>query len=544
MTDREQIARWNEDIRLGNDWRFLTSGQDDTKWATYIDHYRGDWVLDGRFNDFIPANRVFPYVRSTIPSIYMKNPGIYIPEGKTLGNFNDRGVLKTYIDYLLRVLRIKSTMKRIVFDTLCYGIGVIKVGFGSEFTSGKPEIKNRREESLQYNEYIKSGLPWAINIDPRDIVFPYGTRVVEESRWVAQEIIRPYADAKEDSMLANRDKLKPQSFTVRKKRGRFRKEEFSSLSSKNLEVVKFWEIHDKKTSESMLISDGCDKFHYKERAIKNSGFPYHILTYDPDPESIWPVSAIGIIEPQQLELNRIKSLLHAHWKRECTKFLIGAQAVPPGEEGDAAIAAINDATIPQAAIRVMKPDDIKIIMSNAPPDLLAAVREIDNDIRFQIGFNRLTTGESTTGRHTAHEIAAMQQAIELRNNERRDLTVDIFERVVHDLFELSFNYMSDEDVKKINKGLSWNPRDSEPGYVLEINPEEAVPTTTETRKAEALLLLDKLQASPLVNPLSILANFFQSYGYKPEDFIDPEIAQTVISVLTSRQQQQKGGGDA
>ncbi len=547
--DEDVVQWWRERINRGIKWRWMTSGKEDCNWYRYKSYYRGDWgafgndmqVFDsGELNldEYLPTNRVFSYIRSTVPKIYFRNPGVYISKGITLEGVDDAEVIQDAATYLTRELDLKHVVKSTVLNTLLLGTGVVKRGYGSLYVSGE-EAAEGKERSLEHSTRVKKGLPWAQTVDPVNFVVPFGTKRFDDADWCAHGIWRLLEYAQDDKNYSQRDQFKGTKIP----RFASRLHGSGDTSNKDGEQlwVRLWEIHDKATGRLLIISDGSTAIHYKgDDVLQIEGLPFDILTFDEDPDSMWAISTVKIMEPQQLELNDIRTMQAKYRKRDFTKL-----AVDPAVS-DEAIEALNDASEPLAAVKIPDPNkNIRLITSQMPPDLARAAEEADNDMRLELGFSRNQAGEVSTGRRTAREIEVARQAAEIRNDERRDATSDFYAGMVNGLMQSSFLLMDAAMVKKITGGAVWHSRDRDLlpyDLGLVVNPEESQPKSSTVERAEALELYERMINNPVVVPVTPTAQVLDTYNEDIRDWIDPEIAQAIAVVLQLREQKAKQGG--
>lgn len=539
--DDDMVQYWRQQIDLGIKWRWRTSGKNDRFWTKYKQYYRGNWsekfgVLEDsiQLDDYLPTNRIFSYIRSIVPKVYFRNPGVLITKGNSSPQgLDDTRIVQTVADYLIRELRLKRVMKRAVLCAMLTGVAIVKEGWGSIFLDGV-ERQDAAGNVLEHAAYAKVGLPWAQAIDPMSFVVPYGTRDFEECDWCAHAIWRPVEYARQDQNFAHRSALKGTNIP-NDLFGILPKPPIEETSA--LRWVRLWEVHDKTSGALYVIADGSPFLHYKGTdELQIEHLPFRVLTFDEDLDTMWAISTVKIMEPQQLELNDIRTMEASYRRRDFTKILVDS-GVP-----DSAVSAINDASTPLAAVKIPEPrKNVMILTSGMPADLSRSGEEADNDLRYEVGFSRNQAGEVSTGRRTAREIEVARMAAEIRNDERRDATSDFFAETVNDLLQISFKFMSSTTVERI-AGQSWASRDpSLLPYDLGIivNPEESRPMNAMVQRSEAVELFGALQGNPVVNPIALVLHLLEEYDIDPMTFIDPQVAQVVAALIQSRQQ---GGG--
>jgi hypothetical protein len=263
--------------------------------------------------------------------------------------------------------------------------------------------------------------------------------------------------------------------------------------------------------------------------IQLENFPFRVLVFNENLESMWGISVVGIMEPQQLELNDVRTQEAAHRRREVTKLLLD----PVGEVNNETASQLNDATTPMACVKVIDPHkNLMELKTSMPRDLPAMAQEIINDLRFEAGYSRNQSGDVSEGRRTAYEIEIARAASETRNGERRDLVAEMFGQVVGDILQYSFKFMSEAMVRRITNGQLWHPRNVETlpyDFGIQVNPEMSRPVSTELMKMDSEKIYLLLQNNPFVNQVASTMNLLAPYNLQYENLIDPEAARLLMA---------------
>ena len=530
-----QVAIWTRQILLGLEWRYRTSGHQDVRWYRYRQYYRGDWETDlasdafvegllDNITEYTPANRVFSFIRSLLPAIYFRNPGMYVTDDTV-----DKDIVQRVINYLIKELKIKRELKKVILDCLIIGIGAVQLGFERDVFDGNL-ANNPDDERINYSDRIKRGLPWVKRIDPMLLVYPWGTIEAEDARWVATETWRQIEDVKDDKNLVNTRQLK----ATRTERVHPRTSRNTVLADKERNSwIRLWEIRDKKTNELLIISHG-KRFHFKDKdplMIENP--PIRTLVFDWDPETNWGVAPVRIMEPQQLELNDQKTHASRMRRTILKKLLVDPDAVL----NDSTLTELNDASDVNTAIQVKDPQkNVMELSTTMSPDLSNEQVNTDNDIRFAVGFSRNQAGDVSTGRRTLGEIAIADRNAQLRNDERRDSSADFFEDVMVNLLQIGKAFMSTEMVQLIS-GRAWTtmePTLSAYDLALDVVPEEAIQESHITKRETAQKFYELTAGDPVINPVTRATALVEEHNEDPQEWINPEIAQVVGAYLEQK----------
>jgi len=552
LPEIDQVTIWKERIKLGIKWRERTSGKNDSQWTRFKQFFRGDWWGDAyktadiqfspqtQLEEYVPTNRMFAYVRALLPNIYFRNPGIYVAKGMVAPGpdgqlVDDRQIVQDAADYLKRELQLKRVIKKTVLTTLLTGTGFVQIGFGSQFIADSSDevLTGNR---LGYASNIKPGLPWIKNINPSDVVVPWGCKDFQDTPWCAVRAWRRIEDVRVDPLYRHRDKFtataKPDT-SGDKTRGE---------TGKPSNWVELWEIRDLQTGQLLILSDGSDRYHYQdEDVLQIEHFPLHMLGFNEDPDTCWNISDLKIMEPQQLELNDVRTHEAAYRRRLLSEILADPSAIVD----EKTLNRLGDAANAAKVVMVNKPrENIMQLTTSIPPDIAAAGERIDSDIRFEVGFSRNQAGELATGRRTAKEVSVADRSSQLRNDERRDITADFVGVVMNSVLQSSFKLMRETVVKRITGGRMWHVRD--PAMLpydlgLEINAEETRQLDRAGVADGLLALHERLRVDPIINPVALtemVLHGLKNIGLPitPAQLINPEVGQIIANIVKQQQE--------
>ena len=134
------------------------------------------------------------------------------------------------------------------------------------------------------------------------------------------------------------------------------------------EYVELWEIYDKRERRIKVIATGYDKYlRNVEDDLYGGQVPYESLIFNDDGDYFWGISDCKIIEPQQLELNEIRTQYQEHRKLSLIKMLVDKGSISPEdfhklESGEISrIIPVNGG-----------PRAVAIFSPHIPPDLIIA----------------------------------------------------------------------------------------------------------------------------------------------------------------------------
>ena len=77
--------------------------------------------------DFVNVNFVYAYIKTVMPAIYFKDPHIFV-EARQEDDIPKASVIEAVINYIWREINLKEEVKRVILDTLIFGLGWLKIG--------------------------------------------------------------------------------------------------------------------------------------------------------------------------------------------------------------------------------------------------------------------------------------------------------------------------------------------------------------------------------------------------------------------------------
>lgn len=213
--DSEQLSTLHNEIRLAetrNEKELLPIIKRN------LERYTGDFIPDIGINWDIYLNEVYPIVQFNIPSIYYKNPKVYLkprnkmyltkkrnPQTEQMEEVWVEGAKaaktqESILNYCLEEIGYKREVQRMLFDALLGTHGVLWHGYKGDFGM---------TEEASY--YIKSEQVFVERLAPTRFLFDPSVNIsnLDKARWVARCFDVPYEDLLEDDKLNfNSEKVK------------------------------------------------------------------------------------------------------------------------------------------------------------------------------------------------------------------------------------------------------------------------------------------------------------------------------------------------
>jgi hypothetical protein len=543
----KDVKYWKEELRKAK--LYQDKGGRLNKWKEYKKWYRNEYP-----DSVVSVNKAFGIGRAMVPQLYFKSPTILVHPRKQ--NVIQQAKVLEQIDmWLIDHIGFKSQIKYMILDAYITNIGVGKIGYHSistelptpstETTEAVAEMIGAEPAELEeelllrkwsYHDYIRPDCPWYLRVRPQDVLVPWGFVDEHEAPWMAYRIVRPLADVKEDPTYTGTSKLEANIKIDASP---------SNTSSPNLmgqvgaqsDFVELFEIWDKRDGTVRVLSEDHDKWlRDEEHEMHITGLPSTILRFNPDGEDFWGVSDLEQIRKQINELNEnrtheIETKRLANVKAIVDTNIVSEEEIVKMEKGK-----------PGPIIRgvgnvVGAYTQFKLDM---PQDFYRVDEIIDKDIREIIGFSRNQAGEFDTSRRTATEAGIVQQAHELRADERRDLVADLIAETFRDkIHPLIFDNWTQERVIKVTQLGGWVKYTGDQirgDYDLMVVPDSVLPLTRRQEQEMAMQAFRLFKGDIMVKQRELYIRVMQAF----KDFVpDPEQLLQDEKVVQEQQQAQQ-----
>lgn len=504
---KPDISYWMKEIRSGIQFRKRHASE--TQWKTWRNYYRGNWSAG-----VLPTNIFFKMIRTMVPRIYFRNPGVSITPNKSGDGYALLSLILERVDNkLLDVLHVKQTMKKMILDAALFGTGIGKVGYGAQFTptpdileTVAPGRKRHPQFRTEYNSLVLPNMPWFMRVPTGKFIVPNHTQEFSEARWVAHWTYRSIKDLQEDPRFSNTANLQP---------GRIVGDSTLGLSSgTQTNMVDLVEVTDKMSGQVFVMAPyASDKILFCEDSefLEVMGRPnYYPLIFNDDDEVFWGIPDAKILDPQQREANEIRTMIMRHRRISIRKILAKSGTLSPDEAGK-----LTDENT-DAVVKIDKNasmNDIKIQeMGDIPAGLLKSDNIVLKDVQEILGLGTNQWGDYAPGSadRSATEAQIVNQATQIRIDERRDTVADLLTEVVSGMNHVIFNKWDGEQVVKFvgNMGVEvWvalTPEMLQPQhYAINVDPDSNLPKTSSLRRQEAIQSFQLLAPNQLIDPVKL-----------------------------------------
>lgn len=505
MPDMTDLATAKEQIKLGEEYRQRYSRYD--SWKKYERWYRGDFD-----RNVMPENIFFPVGQAMIAKVAIRRPALTVTPPDLKQGLETHAQLREALgNYWLRETNVAAEQDPMVLDDFLYGIHVMLVGYDSQYgyvpdkmvmleETGMPvpAMFDKKGYLHEYHTSVKPNMPWALRIHPRNVVFPYSASHFRDLPWFAFSYTRYLDDVKRDPRL-NAKNLTP-NVQIDGEGGYSGAVSASQRKESRVEVVKLWQVHDRRTGTVSILSQDHERFLLKptEDVLQIEGLPITGGSSNVDPDDcIYGIAEGQILEPMQMEINEVVSQLRAYRQLAVRKILL-AQGALKKEERAKLLSADLDAVVE------LQTKDLRssamVLNFNIPWTEYDAMRKsLHGTVRETVGFSRVEMGEyEQSSRRTATEVASVRQSHEIRIDNRRAAMA----RRLTEAADMAFDYMSrfwtSEMVSPIvgEDNVMWwiqySLEEIKGDYNYTIDPDSSTPTTRDQRKQEAVQALQQL----------------------------------------------------
>ena len=444
----------------------------------------------------LSVNLVFSYGRAMVPQLYFKNPvvgvNIKVPDQQfrllemTMQRMDDELIVQT---------QLKQALKKAITTAYCYGRGPMKVGFmePDSATGFLQEMPSWRRHNV-----LSPNRPWVQAFYPDDFAFDANVSDFEDSAWCAMRFERSREQLRGDPVLRR--------------------------AVENIEdgdpddTVKFWEVWDKHTGEWHVLTVEGPDFSTEGKPIEV--WPFYVLDFNWCPRNPIPVSDAELILLLQDEYNEVKTQIHEHRRVSITKLLARKGVL----DNEAKSRLESGKVGPIVEIEGVPAESVMEFKPSVPTDLYTTANTTLNDVRDCIGFTRNQLGEFAGGqgsRRTAREATIVQQAIQLRLDERRDMVADLIGQVV-----TAFNDMVmvrwDPETVATYAGVAdgWELIEMIRGkYVVSVVPDSTLPTGRMVKQQEAKEMYVTLRGDPFIDQIKLRLRYLGAFETGSADLI-------------------------
>lgn len=444
-------------------------------WQKYLKLYRMDFSeSDLPPEDSVWLNYLFALCRVILPSIYFRNPDVLVsPRGITRQEY--AAMKERLLKYQIGEIGFEREMRRVIFDCLITGTGVLKLGFGPALR--KPErarssieaVNNLMEDFFErgndiygpptetekgtedsFDQRISSDNPFAIRLSPVYFLCDPLATTLDDARWVCHRVLRPLDEIQSSKrypknltagiqathLLQNQVAMNQVNAPLPGPRSLSLAQSFNNL-------VMLYEIWDREKDKLLVLDSwhmnngGGSFLRSEDNPYAIDGFPFEILVFNPDPDEPFGVSdAMTWYNPTRA-LNMIDTMQYSHIKRFLRKYIAKKGTLIEGAEAkltspvDGAIVEVNGE--PDNAIR-------PLVDAPITGDLYSLRDVLQGRLNFISGVTEQKRGVVERAK-TATEASIMDEQSRIRESDRLYVVSMFVEKVLRKLLQLDEQFL-------------------------------------------------------------------------------------------------------
>lgn len=497
---------WKEQIKVARTFREVAAYE--KQWDDWRNYYRGNWN-----GDILPKQLFFSTLRTLVPRVYFKNPQVSIVQRRPGSLETAFAQVQGRLDNaLLDQMRYKQQARLAVQDTAMFGTGWLKIGLGGFYQpvpqQGENDIATHRGTRLEHRRFVSKNTPWVTRVHPGRVLVPEDLDAWENARWVAHEITRPEELVKMDPTF--RSRARSQIRGTHTTDGKKIAGALPTSDRNRTRLVHMLEITDLQEGRSFVLAEEQDDaaavLLVADDSLAQSG---HMrlcpMVFNPDDEHFWGIPDAKMWEPYQLEANELRTQMMKQRRLSIAKLIAEKGSI----DQDQAENLISEDVSPIIWKNVGSAPIDRLQPASVTSDNILEDNVVTQDFREVSGLSRNQTGEfqSRRGDTSATEAAAVQEAGEIRLDERRDVAADVLVENVHTINRLIFNHWTEKEVIDIvgpdgaKIWVEFQPsslRLSE--YAVKVDPDNLAPMSRDVRIARALRVYETMKTNPLIDP--------------------------------------------
>lgn len=549
---KADIEVWVERIQQGV--RYKENYGNAKRWSTYRDYGRGKFPgFTGSANGILPYNLVHSMNRGMVPNIYFRNPYINVTPTARPGIDIQARIVEAIDNWILGEIGVKSTFKTMVQDAFYTNRGICKIGYDGIWSevAGKTDVEQLAEdlgipishlskdkkERVEYNVNVKPGMPWAARVIPDVVIVPFGVRTLDDCPWIDHVVLRSLDDVKADRKYTNTRELEGTHMEMLNK-DPLRADFYRELSSYT-DIVEIHEIRDYKRREIKAFVPGYDKWIRppSEDVLQIEGLPFVDFTFNEDGEYYWGPSDVQIIEPQQLEINEARTQAMLHRRIALLKFIVEAEMIEDTEIDKM----LSELVGPVVKVKGDPSKVVALLQPHIPADLTQWTEIIRSDVRELLGRGKQQLGEAPPGRRTAEEMRYVQAAVDIRDDERRDIVADALVLMMRKINQIIFERWTAEKVIPVvgydgaRYWVQYKGSENRAEYTLRVDVESMTPKTKMLKKREIVELIQALAKNPRANIDYLMRLLLREYDWVDAMKVLPEAEETMQQPMQQQQ---------
>lgn len=552
----ELLSDYTERIDKCKKWRDQQGYE--VTWRRLIDLYKGKHWPSTTSNqqDLIAVNLAFSTVNVIAPSVAVNYPKIVV-QATQEDNADRAAFVEAIVNYLWKHHNFRDPFRNAVKDFLIFGHGWLKVGWKfleqpqlvteieretlidqafqqvGEFAATSPELAG----DLPTDEEIYANIPQTImrvvedqpfveRISPFDVFVDPQATTINEAAWIAQRLVRPLEDAKNDK------RYKP---SARKRLSNNYVSDSSDTETEDKteylpEQVVIWEYYDIQDNTLSVYAEDGDEFLIDPVTMPYAyGQPFVMLRNYDVPDQFYPMGDLESIESLQLELDKTRSQLMNDRKRYARKWLYHERSFGP--EGREALESEDDGRMVPVVDENKPLSEVVVPMPQVPlsPEIYNYSAIIEDDINTVSGISEYARGAMPEIRRTATEASIIADAQNARAADKLAIVEICISQVARRVIQLMQEFMTGDQVARVTNAIGddlfvpYNRDDIIGEYDYSVQAGSTQPMNDTIRKQQAISLMNAVGplVGTVIDPAALAIHVLENgFGIKdPQKFI-------------------------
>jgi hypothetical protein len=549
----EEIGKWIGLIRLWQHEREIKQ----PNWERNLEAFKGlTWQQDREANkDIITVNLVYSHVKVEIPSIYFRNPKIFMKATKPSAVYRAR-IQETVLTQDLEIMDLKSEMRKMILDVILFGSAFSKTTYYIDYNPKEEQPGDRGNildlvqkfegnpiQSVEGDGEVELGEngPQVVRWSPFNIAMRQGVTDIRDPGFIAFKSLLFTDDIKNDKYFKNTKDLVPTielTEATQAKLGNYYNREVGDCAGMNA----VWEIWDVEKGKKFVIAEGHEE---ALREPEDNAYPYDhpgdLLKFTDIPDELLGMSEVDPYFPQLEEYNLHRTLHLQHTRKYTGRKTIVKRGVINTEEDKERLKSGDDAVVEvdgNVADVAILPD------AQMSADTYRFIGAVKDEITELSGITPYKRG-MLQGADTATEANIAETNSQTRDSDRVDVIQGFVKRILRKVRLCRKEFTPGEYIVQVTgdpkAGPLWEVWSKEmftDDTILDIQYGSTQPINSQTRKSEALGLYQVLIQNPTINPQSAAAKLLEAYDETdiPSWFLPPEIlAQQMLAKITGEQ---------
>lgn len=461
-TDADE-AHWNQELdkwkkRISYMELYFKEAQERHGWKNHTKYLWGKVSQSLSISQtIVTVNDVFAFIKTSVASLYSKNPYIAINPKKS-SETQSAIIKEQIINYKWKELCLKRYIKKCILEAKLVGHSWIKGGYEADIEQVEAEDEDGNPVTGDIQEQISGERVWSIHIPYSEVYYdPEAKDAPYDCRWIEHHYLKPVAYLEKKYGIKGIEPThKPNEENDKKK----------NLADCDIEMTMVHEIWDKDDGYKKVYCEGydgwldrvppCEKDCVGPYELK--GLPFKMLKFNDFPsmdgKDNFPMSDIESWVDQFLEKIKIRSAQLDHVKRYNRQVLYDKNKIKPED--------MENFIKGAAGSNIGVDGNPSEIMASAPyppiaTDAYAVESKIDQDkdrISGMAGFQQ--GGSTSTRTRTLGELDQMSAGTDNRKQEQIDIVEDFCVEVAKMLLDLEKQF---SDVEKITRVIGEVPKE-------------------------------------------------------------------------------------